>query len=140
MCFTVERNTLGDYAYKHPSFIVADFATGTIWDNVHTEGCIHLENVTPCTAVHLRVSILEENLLNFIYTNGHYSMGRREITSWEFSEDVLNIGIDWRWKYPLLIKIKHGNSFNTRHPTEDICIFRDKDITTIGRITGTLLN
>ncbi len=131
MCFVVDKNTLGAYAYKHPTFIVSDFKKGTVWENVHIDDCIHLGKVPPRTAVHLRIACLEENIPNLIYTNGHYSMGGREITSWEFSKHILHIGIDWRWKYPLLIKIKHGKSLNIRHLTDDICIFRDKDITTI---------
>jgi len=54
----------------------------------------------------LKVTPELEGEPTLIYTNGHYSMGGKEILLWEYDGSRLNIGVEWNWNFPLQLKIK----------------------------------
>ncbi len=99
--FTLDETTLGKFAREHERFVISEFWTGQIWNDVKYGDTIELGEMAPHSPKLLRVAPRVETQPSLIHSNGHFSMGGTEIRSWEYREGKLKVAIDWKWDYPI---------------------------------------
>lgn len=110
MDFILDEYYLGSFAREHKEYVVSEFYTGRIWERVTYGTKISLGSVKPHSAVHLRVAPENSSTPVLVYTNGHFSMGATEISTWDYHDGRLRVGINWKWQYPLELKIKFSGT------------------------------
>lgn len=106
LSFALDEYTLGKFARKYKSYTVSEFSTGKIWTGITYGAKIDLGYKKPHETSHLKITPEQDGEPTLVYTNGHYSMGGKEIFLWEYDGSRLNIGIEWNWNYPLQLKVK----------------------------------
>jgi hypothetical protein len=103
--FVLDERSLGTFASTAKTFTVAEFWSGRIWSGVEYGEIVDIGTVAPHSAVLLKVTPELHGLPALIYTDGHFSMGGKEISSWEYRQGRLSIGIDWKWACPMKLVI-----------------------------------
>jgi len=106
LSFALDEYTLGKFARKYKSYTVSEFSTGKVWTGIAYGAKIDLGYKKPHETSHLKITPEQDGEPTLVYTNGHYSMGGKEIFLWEYDGSRLNIGIEWNWNYPLQLKVK----------------------------------
>lgn len=96
-----DKNLVGGYAKKFEKYIVSEFWSKKIYDNIRLESIIQLDEMKPHSAGLLKISHDDGHQPILIYSNGHYSMGGAEIRSWNSLPEGVEMEIDWPWEYPL---------------------------------------
>jgi hypothetical protein len=112
--FLMDNSTVGEFAKRHERYIVSEFWTQQVYENVKYGNKITFKNVKPHSAVHLRITGVTGEEPVVVHTSGHFSMGR-EITEWNYKENNLNLRVDWQWNEELAIKIlaPHNRKWET---------------------------
>jgi hypothetical protein len=73
----------------------------------------------PHETAHLKITPEQDREPALVYTNGHYSMGGKEICLWEYDSGKLNIGVEWHWSFPLQLKIKMPKAMKLKEARSD---------------------
>jgi len=127
---TIGRTTLGEFADSADAFRITSFRTGEtrivdrdgVYDagSLPAHGCDVLK-VQPCRA----------DRPQLLWTNGHFSMGGREVRTWTFAGASLHIGVDWHWPVPLKLCIAPpaGRRFADQGSGDALCITIDRSCT-----------
>jgi len=73
----------------------------------------------------VRIARANRKKSQILWTNGHFSMGGREVISWEEDGTGLALSILWPWREPLemLIKSPEGKTFSGQ--TEGVSLEED---------------
>jgi len=99
------EETLGFRAGRSGIFMAADFRTGTVWKDLRIGHTIIVGPVAPhgCTVV--KIAPYDPDRAQVIWTDGHFSMGGREITDWKQGKNGIEFTVDWKWPCPLRIRL-----------------------------------
>lgn len=133
LSFTLDEYTLGKFSRVYKSYTVSEFSTGRVWCGVIYGEKVALGYKKPHETAHLRITPEQDVEPALVYTNGHYSMGGKEIFLWECEDNRLNIGVEWGWNYPLQLKIKVPELMKLKKENhfDDVQIVREKNIVTV---------
>lgn len=101
--FSLDSEVLGDYAATSARFVVTEY---------HSDSCrivaagetIHTDPVPPHGCRVYRIEALRESPM-LVGTDGHYSMGGREIRSFTSTPDGVRVTGQWPWRRPLTIRV-----------------------------------
>ncbi|NLA85485.1 MAG: alpha-galactosidase [Clostridiales bacterium] len=119
LSFTLDEYTLGEFSRMHKSYTVSEFSTGRLWTGVKYGDMIDLGYKKPHETAHLKITPEQDREPALVYTNGHYSMGGKEIYLWEYDSGKLNIGVEWNWSFPLQLKIKMPKAMKLKEARSD---------------------
>lgn len=86
-------------------FFVAAFRTGNVTGPLAAGETVDIGTVPPHGCEVIKVMHVRPERPAVLWTNGHFSMGGREIVEWRELEDAVELTVDWRWNAPLVIKL-----------------------------------
>jgi len=83
----------------------AAFSTGNV-SGPHVVGdTLEIGPVPPHGCEVIKVTHVQPDRAAVLWTNGHFSMGGREIVEWRELDNAAELTVDWRWNAPLVIKV-----------------------------------
>lgn len=114
----INEQYVGAYAAPGVHYALSEFWSGRIWTDLTYGSTIQLDEVGPHAASHLKLVRMPEELPLLLYTNGHFSMGGTEITSWSYRDQRLSVGFNWPWDIPFhcVIRAPKHQQWVINHP------------------------
>lgn len=99
------EETLGYRAGRTDTFVAADFRTGTVWADLRIGHTISVGPVAPHGCALVKIAPDDPGRAQAAWTDGHFSMGGREITDWNQGKNGIEFTVDWKWACPLRVKL-----------------------------------
>lgn len=123
----LNENLTGKYVEKNELYIISEFFSGKIWNNVAYGDDITIE-IAPHSAVHLRVIKEKTDQSLLVYTNGHFSMGATEIKQWKYDGNSLYMSIEWPWDYEMemIIRAPFDREWDTENMKKGKAVYINK--------------
>ncbi len=100
----IGRETLGNYAFEHDSFIVSEFFSGRLDYGLRPGDVFHAGVIKPHGSAHFKV-MPSSGLPAVMHSDGHFSMGG-EVSKLQVAGDNLVFETEWLFNCPLTYRIK----------------------------------
>ena len=84
----------------------AAFTSGNVAGPLTVGETIEIGPVPPHGCEVIKVTQVQPGRPAVLWTNGHFSMGGREIVEWRELETAVELTVSWRWNAPLVIKVR----------------------------------
>jgi len=98
--FNLNENIVGEFSKVYQQYFISEFWSGDIRDCIGYGDRIEFRELKGHSAMLVKIAPQTDHKPVLLYSNGHFSMGGTEITSWKYGENKLKVGIDWPWDYP----------------------------------------
>ena len=95
----------GEFAHSAELFCAAEFATGRVWTRLSPGDSVDVGPVPPHGCGVLKIACYDPGRPSLAWTDGHFSMGGREIVQWREGANEVELTVDWRWRSRLRVKL-----------------------------------
>jgi hypothetical protein len=134
----LDEALLGSLVEEGKTFAAAEFWSGKLWRGLSRGSEIDLGLLPAHSSAHLKLVQEPDDQPVLLYTNGHFAMGGQDVSSIRRHDDVVHVGIDWHWRYPLdvILLAPSGSHWATeQRSTDSVNVSADGELLTI-RIAG----
>jgi hypothetical protein len=101
----LNENLLGEFGKAHTEFVVTELWSGQMLGNKAYEYELETGMMPPHSSQHYRIAPRMNGVPQLLHSDGHFSMGGREITDWVLEGEKLRFHVRWPWHYPVTLTI-----------------------------------